>query len=413
MKIDVKNLAGMSDRRSGYAPLVMPNLISSNFVAEQLGKVNRDFQLIPDVPVREVEDAESRLKDSLSVVDQLGFAEQHGYLACILVGFYPLVDLAASRFPHLRWDEQREDLGPQLHRSRKMRTPFGELSEQSSYDKKTQFTHRREEVLKSEADIRAYEWLVLESVEAVVGDWEAIRLSLKKEMTPKIEDTRGRGFSAVHFWTPITEVFVPFLDQASALYFLHDHPSVARRLMDAVSTYTLRLVDLFNEVGVDLQGTALWGYETFNPAIYREYILPYVKPVAENIRRGEKSLFWVHTCGRMKGLLEERVYSRFEVDLLECLNYPPAGDVDDWVRLRSLLSDSVITKGNLEDSLLWQGPTEEIRRKTREILVQSENFRHILGTSNNVFDGTPLANFLAMLEAVSEFARERGLRELP
>jgi uroporphyrinogen-III decarboxylase len=45
-----------------------------------------------------------------------------------------------------------------------------------------------------------------------------------------------------------------------------------------------------------------------------------------------------------------------------------------------------------------------------EILIQSENFRHILGTSNNIHDGTPLSNFQAMMETVVEYSRERGLR---
>ena len=145
------------------------------------------------------------------------------------------------------------------------------------------------------------------------------------------------------------------------------------------------------------------GYEQWSPAIYREFVFPYAVPLGRNICKHDL-LFWIHTCGYMKGLLEQRMYDEFEtIDILECLNEPPAGDVDDWPRLRALVPKETVTKGNLEDSLIWNGNPEDIRSKTLEILRASEGFKHILGTSNNVFSGTPLRNFESMMQAVREY----------
>ena len=227
-------------------------------------------------------------------------------------------------------------------------------------------------------------------------------------MANRTAEIRGRGLSSLHSCTPITEVFASFLSQSSTLFFLHDHPKIARRLLDEVLRYDLQLIDLFRAVDANLQGTALWGVETCNPSIHDRFIVPYVSRILERIHSGGSSLFWVHTCGKMKGLLERKIYHHFEVDLLECLDYPPAGDVDDWPRLRSLLPGHMITKGNLEDSLLWQGPVEAIRRRTRQLLIQSEGFKHILATSNTIFDGTPLAHFEAMLAAVPRLQSGEG-----
>ena len=198
------------------------------------------------------------------------------------------------------------------------------------------------------------------------------------------------------------------LCQVSLHYFLHDYPQLARELMDEVLAYNLLQVEIGTEAQVDAMQTALWGYDQFSPKIYDNYIIPYVRPISDSTRAGG-SLFWVHTCGYMKGLLEQKKYHRFGVDILECLNYPPAGDVDDWPRLRRFVPEGTITKGNLEDSLVWQGPIAEIKRKTRELLVESEGFKHILATANSTFDGTPLTHFEAMIEAVDEYSAERGL----
>lgn len=208
--------------------------------------------------------------------------------------------------------------------------------------------------------------------------------------------------SAIVYWSPIHEVLYPHLSQLAQIYFMQDYPLIFTELLETVQIYLQLLVEIGIEAKVDAMQTALWGYEQLSPAIYEKYLLPYMVPLGARIKEG-KCLFWLHTCGHMKGLIEDKMYHRLKPDILECLNYPPAGDVDDWPRLRKMLPEETVTKGNLEDSLLWKGPIEEIKKKTYQILKESEGFKHILGTSNNIFDGTPLANFEAMMETVAEY----------
>lgn len=400
MELSKDNLAQLADRSLGQRPLVMPNLSASKFVAEQLGK--------PIAPVKDGLAAVDVVNRDCTVEEQLAFAQRYNYVPDIVVYWSPFVLTAARWCEHLKWQEQSVEDEAAIEQTRTLKTPHGQLCERTRYHKKEQLTQHLEEMIKDAEDIKALAWIIHESARVIDEHREDIKQAVLADIVPKIKHIKGQGLSIIHFWSPLTEVVYPHFSQVTLHYFLHDYPELARELMDEVLDYNLLQVEIAIEAQVDAMQTALWGYDQFSPKIYDNYIIPYIKPISDNTRAGG-ALFWVHTCGHMKGLLEQKMYHRFGVDILECLNYPPAGDVDDWPRLRRLVPEGTITKGNLEDSLLWQGPIAEIKRKTHEILVESEGCKHILATANNIFDGTPRAHFEAMLEAVDEYSEERGL----
>ena len=382
MQLTKENLPQLADRSLGQRPLIMP--YPKNFVAEQLGQ------------------------PSATIQDELAFGERYNCAVAVEVYFSSLGDTAARWCEQLQWTEECAEDELLIHRQRTLRTPYGELKEQTRTHKRHGLTHRAEEMINDEDDIKALAWLIKECMRVVRLRRDDIKKAMVARIAPQANEIRGRGVSFIHFWTPITEVLGPYFSQISRLYFLHDYPKLASELMAEVMEYTYLLIEAGTEAQVDAMQTALWGYEQWSPKTYENYVIPYIKPISERTRAGGL-LFWNHTCGHMKGLLEQEMYHRFGVDILECLNYPPGGDVDDWPRLRRFAPAGTITKGNLEVSLLWQGPIEEIKRKTHEILVESEGFKHILSTSDEFFDDTPLAHFEAMLEAVDEYSAERGL----
>lgn len=400
MKFSKDNLAQLADRSLGGRPLVMPNLGASKFVAKQLGKTI--------APVKDKFSAVDLVNRDCTVEEQIAFAERYNYIPDIVVSWSPLVLTAARWSEDLQWQEESVEDEAIVARVRTLQTPHGQLRERTRYHKKEMLTQHLEEMIKDAEDVKALTWIIHESARVVAEHREDIKQATLADIVPKIEQIKGRGLSIISFWGPHLEVLYPHFSQLTLHYFLHDYPELASELMDQVLDYNLLQVEIGTEAGVDAMQTAPWGYEQFSPKIYDNYIIPYVRPISDSTRAGGL-LFWIHTCGHMKGLLEQKVYHRFGVDVLECLNYPPAGDVDDWPRLRHFVPEGTITKGNLEDSLLWKGPIEEIKRKTRQILEESEGFKHILATSNNIFDETPLAHFEAMLEAVDEYSEERGL----
>lgn len=295
-----------------------------------------------------------------------------------------------------------------VKKTRTLQTPHGELRERTRCHKKSQLTYHVEEMIKDGDNLDALVWYLDECLRVLDQRRPEIKQALLNEIMPRMEQVADRGLSIIHYWMPFVEVLELHFTQLSLHYFLHDYPELAHELMEKVMAYTHFQVEVGIEANVDAMQTAVWGYEQFSPRMYEEHITPYLQASSEQAHAGG-ALFWIHTCGHMKGLLENNTYHRFGVDILECLNDPPAGDVDDWPRLRRFVPEATITKGNLEDSLLWQGPIEKIKSKTWQILEESEGFKHILATSNNMFDDTHLEHLEAMLETVDEYCAANGL----
>jgi len=383
-KLTKDNVFELADRSRGGRPLVMPNLLGSGFIRNQLGK------------------------SSATIPDELEFAERYGYAPYVLVFYSPMVDLISRWADQLCWDEDVVEDEQVVKKTRTLQTPYGELTDRTRYHKETQLTHHVEEMVKDEKDVEAVGWIIDESVSVLRERHSEIKQALLEQIAPRVEEIGDRGLSVFHLWMPNEEVLYPHFTQVSMHYFLHDYPELAYRLIEKAMAYTQFQIEVGIEANVDAMQTAVWGYEQFSPRLYEEHITPYLQASSKQAQAGGV-LFWIHTCGHMKGLLENKTYHEFEVDILECLNYPPAGDVDDWPRLRRFVPEGTITKGNLEDSLLWQGPIEKIKSKTWQILEESEGFKHILATSNNIFNDTPLEHFEAMLEAVDEYCAANGL----
>ncbi len=381
MQLTKENIFELADRSTDRRPIVMP--YPNDLVNEQLGRL-------------------------ATMEDRLTFAEKYGYTPFEDVYFSPLVNTAAQWSEQLKWEVDETDHELFIQQRRTLETPYGRLTEQTRRDKKTGLVHKTEEMIKTAADLKALAWIIKESVRVINERRQEIKEALLASIVPKVEQLRGRTLSVIHFWMPHLEVVYPHFTQVTMLYFMHDYPQLARELMDEAAQYTQFLVEIGTEADVDAMQTALWGYEQYSPAIYENYIIPYIKPISEMTQTSGR-LFWNHTCGYMKELLESKMYHRFAVDILECLNGPPSGDVDDWLWGRRLVPEGTITKGNIEVGLLRKGPITEIKRATHKILVQSEGCKHILSTSDDILPGTPLAHFEAMMEAVDEYSAERGL----
>ena len=372
------NLKQLAERSFANKTLVMP--ACQNFVKEQLGD------------------------ECGGLEDELVFAERYGYVCPVEVHWSTLASHAGSLCKELQWKHEEHDDGARIKRARSLKTPCGVLSETTTFHKKNQLTFHDEPMVRNERDLEAVAWLIRESVRAVMDRREEVKAEILNKVAPAVRMAKDRGVSLIHLWTPALEVLYPFFSQEAMIYAMVDHGTLMRELMDEAMQYTRLLIDIGVEADVDSMQTAVWGYEQWSPGIYEEFVMPYLVPMAEQTRQGG-ALFWIHTCGKMRGLIEQRMYHRMEPDLLECLNYPPAGDIerDDWPRLRATLPEGTVTKGNIEDSLLLCGPTDEIKRTTLEILRQSEGFRHIFSTSNGFYNGTPREHFETMIDTIHEY----------
>ena len=108
------------------------------------------------------------------------------------------------------------------------------------------------------------------------------------------------------------------------------------------------------EHGVDavLISSAFAGASFISPAMYREFVLPYERRVAEAVRRTGVPVY-THTCGRLGDRLE--LLAETGTQGVDTLDPPPLGDVD-LADAKRRIGSRLFIKGNMDAVALLQRP---------------------------------------------------------
>ncbi len=140
----------------------------------------------------------------------------------------------------------------------------------------------------------------------------------------------------------------------------------------------------------------------FSPADYKEFVLPYVKKVIEELKKWQHIenrgqipvIYFVGECG---GLLEEIKKCGADV-----IGIDWRINIDDAIKR---LEDNFSVQGNLDPFLLFL-PMDKIGERVKDILNRSVSARgHIFNLGHGVLPETPVENVVAMVEMVHRFSR--------
>jgi uroporphyrinogen decarboxylase len=136
-----------------------------------------------------------------------------------------------------------------------------------------------------------------------------------------------------------------------------------------------------------------------SPRQFSEFVTPYLARQVARIReRGAIAI--VHSDGMLMPILEDLVSTGPHV--LHSID-PMAGM--DIAEVKRRTYGRVALMGNVQCSLLQDGPRERIRESARYCLEQaSPGGGYIFSTSNTIFPGMPLENYEYMLEVFREFS---------
>ena len=136
-----------------------------------------------------------------------------------------------------------------------------------------------------------------------------------------------------------------------------------------------------------------------SPPMFAEFVTPYLKQVVEAVH--EMGAFAVkHTDGDIMPILDQLVGAG--IDALHSLD-PMAGV--DIREVRRLVGPSLCLMGNVNCALVHAGTPEEVYDSALYCLAHGgvENGAYIFCTSNCIFEGVPLENYAAMLQAREDF----------
>jgi uroporphyrinogen decarboxylase len=164
------------------------------------------------------------------------------------------------------------------------------------------------------------------------------------------------------------------------------------RLVDAGADFILLVNDVAGNSGPFI-----------SPAHFAEIVTPYLERQVRHIKdRG--AIAFVHSDGMLMPILDQ--FLSTGMDVLVGVD-PMAGM--DIAEVKTLTYGRCSLMGNVQCSLLQDGPGEKIRRAAQYCLEHgSPGGGYIFATSNTIFPGMPLAHYECMLEVLREFSAGRA-----
>jgi hypothetical protein len=262
-------------------------------------------------------------------------------------------------------------------------TPYGELTR---IDEHSGITNRTvKEFLDSESDYEKMLWYTVQS-----RDFQRdAALREGRELRAAAGD-----FGMIGTWASPSAMLTEVQD---LFYHMEDYPAACDALR-AERAKSLRIqLEVYREAGFDFLFYCISGTETISPGFFNEWI----KDEAFDTIRWWSSLggftLW-HSCGHLKAFLEKGMYNEMMPEVLESLSEPPVGNIPSLAWARERLDPKIVTKGNIPLNILLEGTPEDVREEVRRVKNETRGYRHIIGLSDNILNGTPSQNLRAFAD---------------
>jgi len=189
---------------------------------------------------------------------------------------------------------------------------------------------------------------------------------------------------------------------------LAENPDFIHEEAERRTRYGLSTFDSLAEAGADfihvVNDVAFNAGPFISPDKFREIITPYLYRQVQHIKKLGVIPF-VHTDGNIMPVLDE--YLSLGAACFQSVD-PMAGM--DIAEVKRRCHGKMALMGNVQCSLLQDGPDEAIRRSARYCLENaSAGGGYIFGTSNTIFPGMPLCNYEIMLDEYEKFCMKKKL----
>lgn len=181
-------------------------------------------------------------------------------------------------------------------------------------------------------------------------------------------------------------------------YAMVDEPQLIADVHDGYADWTGQVVPVLEEIGFDV----IWAFDdvafnsgpVFNPAFYKQHILPKEKAVCATFTRP----LITHSDGDMAPLLD------VWLELGQQAIHPIQTDVMDIDAVKRQYGDRVAIVGNIFMSdLVHKGPAEIELQVRQRIETIGTGGGYIISSSNSLTDNMKPENVLAMRDAILKY----------
>ena len=143
-------------------------------------------------------------------------------------------------------------------------------------------------------------------------------------------------------------------------------------------------------------GMAFMTTQLISPRLFERFVLPYLAEYVQVIHQAGKILI-CHMCGHIRHLLP--LMREAEIDGVDSLTNPPVGDTE-LEEYWQILGNQAVLQAGLDVNVLQQSSVEEIRLHVHDVLNRCQGRHLILRSADEVPNGTPAKNLMAVAEIV-------------
>jgi len=180
-------------------------------------------------------------------------------------------------------------------------------------------------------------------------------------------------------------------------FSLYEEPDLVHNIIARVAELVLSQVEValqHEQVGGIWMGDDLgFNSGTFvSPQTLREFIFPWYKRIVD-LSHNHEHVFFLHSCGNLSAVMDDLI------DLGIDAKHSFEDKIQPVEEAHAKWGDRLGIIGGVDMDILARGTTDDVRRRSREILdACGSKGGYALGTGNSVADYIPAENFLAMLD---------------
>lgn len=275
-------------------------------------------------------------------------------------------------------------------------TPAGSLTRQIT-ETRREGCFQPKYAVTGESDLDAMEYYI--DALADITDFS----SVTRQVRDTVDKISGRGALSVQ-WAAQPYELMCFPNTVDTVLLHNDQPERCLAMMQKIIEIDRRLFQAVADGGADFIFLGGPAAEMVSPSIYRRLILPYSQIVSA-IAHESGLLVYSHICSPIEPFLTMGFYNQMGIDLFETLSPPPVGNVKSLKDAFTKLDSAICTRGNIGLDVLLNGSTDEVRRKTLEVLEACAGRKHIVAASDYLFYHTPEENVRVMADTVHAYTQ--------
>ncbi len=216
------------------------------------------------------------------------------------------------------------------------------------------------------------------------------------------------GMKVMVMVTGIFDDLMEFMGFETMAYKSLDEPGLVEDILEKLTILAERAVDMAaaHEATGAIFYSSDMGFNTgtiLSPGFMRDHVIPKLKRIADACHKHGKP-FILHSCGNVIDIMDDLIETvgidakhSFEDKILP---------VEEWYRR---YGDRIAILGGMDMDILGRGATDDVRKRTREILeVCAPGGGYCMGTGNSVANYVRVENYYAMIDETRKWNRERG-----